>query len=147
MNSYVSTVIRRSLVHSVRRRDALNDGILSAADATCFAPPGSQHISASSRQQFVKHWKSIFALLQAGLVAAGRQLLAIELMTFIGWLILSHRFPDWIGSVTDHDPKTISPTKFMPLLAYSFLLTATGCALTYDRLIDVTAEQMRQAAR
>jgi hypothetical protein len=90
----------------------------------------------------VNHWKTIRALFLAGLVAAGRQLIAILLLTGVVRVLLDNSC--W---TTICDSKATPPGVEVPLLAWSFLLIAMGCALTQDRFIDITADRIRQASR
>ena len=77
---------------------------------------------------------SVFWLLQAGLVAAGRQLLAVAVITVV-------------ISIFESDQRVQCLPLDSPFLQFAYLLTAIGLALSNDRFIDVTADRIRRASR
>lgn len=90
----------------------------------------------------MNYWKSIRELFLAGLVAGGRQAFAIL------WLIVTVRIllRNSCGTFSCDSRATLLGDG-VPLLAWSFLLTAMGCALTRDRSVDITADRMRLASQ
>jgi len=80
---------------------------------------------------FWKHWCSVLALFQAGLVGAGRQAIAILLLTLAVHVL----------------PRAALQSVELPLLSWSFLLTAIGCVLTRDRFLDATEDRVRRASQ
>ena len=90
----------------------------------------------------MKHWKSIRELFLAGLVSAGRQLIAILLLTVTVRVVLAN----WCWTSNCDSRGTLLGVG-VPLLAWAYLLTAIGCALTHDRFVDMTADRMRLASR
>jgi hypothetical protein len=95
----------------------------------------------------LKKWSSLLSLLLAGLVAAGRQLVAIGVLALIVRLLLRLQFPDLAAATTSHGIGTSLPDAVTSLLAWMYVFTAAGCALTSDRFLLGTAERMRTAAR
>lgn len=90
----------------------------------------------------MKRWKLVQELFLAGRVAAGRQLIAILLLTIGVRVLLTNAC-----STSTCDSKAMLLDVGVPLLAWSFLLTAMGCALTHDSFVDITAERMRRASQ
>lgn len=89
----------------------------------------------------------MLGLLQTAIVAAGRQTVAITLVSFVVWLLLSNRVPNWLSSPTVGATGIFSSFPIAQFLAWAFLLTATACALTRDRFVDRTADRIQKAAR
>lgn len=85
-------------------------------------------------------------LLQAGLVAAGRQLVAVLIITLLASLLTSHDFAiqDAPAMSSGTEGSFISLSQ---LLIWTYLLFAVGFALTNDRSIGLTAIRIRHASR
>lgn len=86
---------------------------------------------------------SVFWLLQAGLVAAGRQLFAIAVIT----LVISGLESEHSVIRGTDDPSVQCLLFESPLLQFAYLLTAIGLALSNDRFIELTAARIRRASR
>jgi hypothetical protein len=85
-------------------------------------------------------------LLQAGLVVAGRQLVAVLVITLLASLLTSHNFA--VQEASSMSSGTESSRIFLSqLLIWAYLLFAVGFALTGDRSIDLTAKRIRHASR
>ena len=85
-------------------------------------------------------------LLQAGLVAAGRQLVAVLVITFLASLLTSHDFAVQDASAMNSGTEG-SLISLSQLLIWTYLLFAVGFTLTSDRWIGLTAKHIRHASR
>jgi hypothetical protein len=82
----------------------------------------------------------MFWFLQAGLVAAGSQFIAVAIITLLTSLLAPIHF-SW--SARDAELFWISVS---PLLAWVYLLSATGFSLTSNRFVHHTSERIRRAS-
>lgn len=89
---------------------------------------------------------SILRLFQAGLVAAGAQIIALGLTTFITFAFLRHSYPGVfqpdVCSNTDCNSVAV-----LQYLKWGYLLTACGAAFTRHRHIETTASRIRLGSR
>ena len=84
--------------------------------------------------------------LEAGLVAAARQVAAVIVLTLTMMLLASQEvIVPGVWSVGSHPPG-FCPF-FSGFLGWAYLLTASGLVLTKDRSVTVTAERIQDAAR
>jgi hypothetical protein len=86
-------------------------------------------------------------LFQAGLIAAGYQLLAIVLITVAVSLLALHGIIDWSGlSELSNETDWLSiPAD--PLVCWAYILTALGIIFTDHRYIEITARHICYASR
>jgi len=89
---------------------------------------------------------AILRLFQAGLVAAGAQLIAVGLTTFITFAFLQHSYPGVFQPdvCSDTDCESIAVLQY---LKWVYLLTACGVAFTHHRNIEATASRIRHSSR
>ena len=78
----------------------------------------------------------MFWLLQAGLVAAGRQIVAVAVITLMISLLESN---DILAGACVFSVS--------PFLSWAYVLVAAGFAFSWNRCIDVTADRIRRASR
>jgi len=84
----------------------------------------------------------VFWLLQAGLVAAGRQLFAVAVIT----LIISGLESDH-STLRDTDATGVQCLLFQsPFLQFAYLFAAIGLAFSNDRFIALTGARIRRAS-
>jgi hypothetical protein len=84
--------------------------------------------------------------LEAGLVAAGRQLVAVAIVTVTTILLAPNKMAVHEASVTGSDAGT-SDGSVSPFLPWAYLLTAIGLILITSRSVVMTAERIRYASR
>ena len=89
---------------------------------------------------------AILRLFQAGLVAAGAQLIAVGLTTFITFAFLLHSYPGVFQPdvCSDTDCESVAVLQY---LKWGYLLTACGVAFTSHRNIEITASRIRHGSR
>lgn len=87
---------------------------------------------------------SIIRLVQAGLVAACAQLMAVALATLLVYLAARSGL---IAPTLVCPNVEVLPSSVSPLLTWFYLLTAIGIALTSGRFVDFTAAHIRRASR
>jgi hypothetical protein len=89
---------------------------------------------------------AILRLFQAGLVAAGAQLIAVGLTTFITFAFLQHSYPGVFQPdvCSDTDCESVAVLQY---LKWGYLLTACGVAFTRHRNIEITASRIRHGSR
>jgi hypothetical protein len=85
-------------------------------------------------------------LLQAGLVAAGRQLVAVLVIILLASLLTSHNFAVQDASAMSSGTEG-SLISLSQLLIWAYLLLAVGFALTSGRWIGLTAKRIHHASR
>lgn len=88
----------------------------------------------------------MLCFLQAGLVAASRQLIAVVVVTLGASLLASHNLIDQKALASGIDGESFW-TSASTLLIWAYLLIAAGLALTSNRYVDLTAERIRRASR
>ena len=84
--------------------------------------------------------------LEAGLVAAGRQFVAVVVVTLTVLILISHMAAIRGASPTGTENGAFCSSFSEPLI-WSYLLAALGLSLTRDRAVTVTAERIHSAAR
>jgi hypothetical protein len=96
-------------------------------------------------QNPLKALPSMLTFLQAGFVAAARQLAAVTIITLSVLLLASYEliFQRVPSMDSEADAFWIS---VLPLLIWTYLLIAAGFALSTGRWIDVTATHIRRAS-
>ncbi len=83
-------------------------------------------------------------LLQAGLVAAGRQLAAVMIVTLFLSRLTSYGLIGRDALTTCNGIEAFGMST--PRLTWAYLLVATGLALSRSQSIDLTAERLRHAS-
>src|SRR5665213_623273 len=93
----------------------------------------------------MRHWRVMLAMFQAGFVAATFQLLTVAFATITVWFLWRSSVGEWLPPfmVSRLGPSTMA----LSFLAWAYLLTAVGFALTHGRSVEATAQRIHVAAQ